>query len=152
MAGWILIVGADSSENWALGRGDGIWATKKSRPFKTGDDLFFWQAGSGLIATAVALSDSLSSAEYDYRSLPWPDRWGFREQVRENEIYKSIVEMRVLKETSPLSFSWNEVRDALDFRTGANAAPVQLDDQASSVAKAWFDTGFGHDQPDIEMT
>ncbi len=101
MAGWILVVGADSSENWALGRGGGIWATKKSRPFKEGDRLLFWQAGAGLIANAVALSDAMTSRDYDYDSLPWPDRWNHREHLRENELYRSIVEMRVLQETEP---------------------------------------------------
>lgn len=138
MAGWILVVGADSPENWALGRGGGVWATKKSRSFKQDDLLFFWQAGAGLIASAVALSDSMTSVNYDYNTLPWPDRWGGAQPRRENEIYKSIVEMRVLQETEPLALSWSQMADALGFKGGANTAPVHVRDQAAELAAAWF--------------
>lgn len=142
MAGWILVVGADSPENWALGRGGGIWATKKSRPFKEGDRLFFWQAGAGLIANAVALSNAMTSREYDYDSLPWPDRWNLQDRRPENEIYRSIVEMRVLQETDPLPLSWSQVAGALNFNGGANTAPVRIDDDSAKRAASWFRTDF----------
>src|ERR1700712_456910 len=129
MAGWILVVGADSPKNWALGRGGGIWATRKSRSFVQGDHLFFWQAGAGLIANAVALSDSMTSRDYDYDTLPWPDRWNDQEPLPENEIYRSIVEMRVLQETEPLPLSWSQVGAALHFNGGANTAPVHLGEE-----------------------
>lgn len=138
MAGWILVVGAASPGNWALGRGAGIWATKRSRDFKEGDRLFFWQAGAGLIANAVALSDAMTSRDYDYDALPWPDRWGFKQPRPENELYRSIVEMRVLQETEPLAMTWTQIANALSFSGGANTAPVQFGDPAADRAVTWF--------------
>jgi len=151
MAGWILVIGADSRENWALGRGAGIWATKKSHPFRKDDLLFFWQAGgAGLIANAVALSDSVPSRDYDYDTLPWPDRWDDSEEPP-REVYKSIVEMRVLQETAPLAMSWSAVASTLGFKGGANTAPVQFGEGSAELAASWFRPDVAHPKLTVEF-
>jgi hypothetical protein len=138
MAGWILGVRQEQSDNWRIGRDAGVWAIPRFRDIQAGDELFFWLSGSGIIAYGRALTNAGEPA--DYEALPWPDRYRRDEQGNLVRRYSHWFVMQVLKELSEARDQrWNDMVRELGIRAQANSMPVKIPPQGAVVALSWFD-------------
>lgn len=140
MAGWILGVRQEQSDNWRIGRDTGMWAIPQFRDIRAGDDLFFWLSGSGLIAHGLAVTDA--ARPDDYEALPWPDRYRQDPQGGPVRRYSHWFVMQVLKELPEArSQKWSDLADDLGFRARANSMPVRVPAEGDVTALSWFEPG-----------
>lgn len=117
MAGFIITISAESPENWQIGRDAGMWAMKRHKRIKSGDDIFFWQSKLGLFAHALATTDAVRVSDAD--ALPWPDRVV--------ETYVSEFQMDLVSHATPVIERWGQIQEILGTQRGANTGPVEFD-------------------------
>jgi len=109
---------------------------RKNFGIRAGDDLFFWQAGEGLIAYARATTDGTRVRDSD--QLPWPDH--------ADEPYRWKFGMEVVKEPGPpVEVRWHVIQELSGKRTRSSNAVTRIDtDDRVLPFRALFDPTLSH--------
>lgn len=146
MSSWIILVGTDYPQHWAIAKEHGFWDMTMNHPVHLGDTIYFWQAGGSLLAQCEATSPHYPISPA--MELPWDDSADGR--------YVARFTLRVLSEAPNAQPSWGEVRRLM----GNDRLPLQLREiktpEAETVLASYFSTepvgtSYGDEEREREM-
>lgn len=130
MAAWVFTISKDRPQHWNYATEHGLWDTRRRPDVKSGDAVYFWQSGHGLVGRAIATSDLFEHSDPDG---PWDDAatggYAYRFHLR--------VDADTL--TSDGSPRWSKIQEATGIRQSLNLAPFRVSKDADTWLENLFD-------------
>ena len=129
MPSHIVVIAASYPQHLVIAIEHGFWDFTRRRDVHTGDDVYFWIAGSGLAAHVRASSDTRALHAED---TPWEDS-GERS-------YTHRLQFTVVSDSPRSNPTWTEMQTGAGTRRIASNGFVTIPDEGSAWLAAVFST------------
>ncbi len=123
MTAWVIPIGEEFPDHWAIARNHHAWDLTRRTPIVAGDDVIFWLGGASVVSWVRASSSPVAPVP-SRPAIPWRDRQVAR--------YVARFGFNTVSDRPVSQPRWAEVQRRTGTASALNRGPVRIDSETGA--------------------